>query len=82
MLRLEKCKQLDRLSDSKKNTIKAEIRASSNVTNLIKEVISDRIKHLENTLVTQIEFPYQLAGTVISIQELKTLLKQFDQTEE
>lgn len=80
MIRLEKTKQLDRLSDNEKRKMIAEIKASRTVTDLMKTILEEKISHLESQLVSYIEQPYQLAATVKTVSELKTLTKLFEET--
>jgi hypothetical protein len=60
----------------------AEIRAARSVTDLIKEVIEDKIKHLEDSLIMEIDNPTKLSAHVKCIHEFKNIARLFDQTEE
>ena len=80
MIRLEKTKQLDRFDDNEKRKLIAEIRASKTVIDLIKQILEEKIVHLESQLVNYIEQPYQLAATVKTVSELKMLTKLFKET--
>lgn len=57
MLRLEKTKQLERLSEDDQKVLKAEIKASRKVLKFYKEILEERINHLSSGLHTQIENP-------------------------
>jgi hypothetical protein len=80
MIRLEKVKQLDRYPDQEKRKMVAEIKASSTTIKLIKTILDEKISHLESQMVNLIEEPYQLAATVKTVSELKTLTKLFEET--
>lgn len=82
MLRLEKIKQLDRFPESQRKILIAEIKLAKNVLDLLKDHLQDKIKHHEDSLITDVGNPIELASSVKLIHELKTICKLFDQTEE
>lgn len=82
MLRLEKTKQLDRLPDSERRILIAEIRSSRKALDLVKLVLEDKIKHYQDSLIADVGDSIKLASSVMMIHELKNICKLFDQTEE
>lgn len=82
MLRLEKTKQLDRLPDSERKILIAEIRSSRKALDLVKQVIEDKIRHYQDSLITDVGDSIKLGSSVMMIHELKNICKLFDQTEE
>lgn len=81
MLRLEKHKILDRLSDQEKGSMKLEIHASQRLCTLFSDILEDRMSYYDSKLETLLEKPSELAGAVQCRAELKRLTDLFKQTE-
>ena len=81
MIRLEKCKNIERITDeNEKKRLINEIKASGPTLRLIKEIIDERITHLESQYISSISDPYLLAASVKAVHELQQLTQWFKET--
>ena len=81
MIRLEKCKNIARITDeNEKKRLVNEVRASGPVLRLIKEIIDEKISHLESQYISSISDPYLLAASVKTVSELQQLTYWFEET--
>lgn len=81
MMRLEKHKNLDRITDeNEKRKLINEIKASRPTIKLIKEILDDKIAHLESQYISHINDPYLLSASVKTVSELKQLTQLFEET--
>lgn len=81
MLRLEKNKTLERLSENEAKILRAEIRAARPVMKLLRTIVEERIEKLYSDQGSLISNPEALAGNVLSIQELKKMTHLLQETE-
>ncbi len=81
MIRLEKCKQLDRIdNDNEKKRLINEIKASTSVIRLIKQIVDEKIVHFELQYESNLSDPYMLSACVKTVSELKKLTNLFEET--
>ena len=81
MIRLEKHKILDRITDeNERKKLVNEIKASGPTLRLIEEIIDDKIDHLESQYISHISDPYLLSACVKTVFELKQLTYWFKET--
>jgi hypothetical protein len=81
MIRLEKANQVQRITDdNERKRLVNEIKASGPTIKLIKEILSDKIAHLESQYESAVSDPYQLASLVRTVAELKKLTHLFEET--
>lgn len=81
MIRLEKARQLDRIKDeNERKKLINEIKASGPALKLVHQILQDKIRHIEGSLITNINEPYLLAANVLVIAELKKLTQLFEET--
>ena len=81
MIRLEKHKNIDTIQDENdRKKLINEIKASGTALNLVDQIIKERLEHLENSLDSSVGDPYQLAGIVKSMGELRKLTTLFKET--
>ena len=83
MIRLEKAKQIDRITDKNERTkLINEIKCSGPALKLVDQIIKEKIKHFEDSLHSQIGEPYGLAASVKTISELQKLTRLFEETQD
>lgn len=82
MLRLQKVKQMNRLSDNERKLLIAEINAARSVCKLLSDVLTDKIEHYEASYESLLDRPTELAGAIKCVAELKRLTKLFEETTE
>ncbi len=81
MIRLEKCKQLDRIDDeNEKKRLINEIKASTAVIKLIKQVVDEKIDYFESQYESHLSDPYMLSACVKTVSEFKKLTNLFEET--
>ncbi len=81
MIRLEKCKQIDRIDDeNEKKRLINEVKASSSVIKLIKQILDEKIDHIESQYESNLSDPYLLSASVKTVSELKKLTNLFEET--
>lgn len=87
MYRLFKTRQFDRLKESERKHLAAMVNSSREVTNFIKLVIDEKIETLQGHLESDANYelpgyPYQTAGIIRSIKELRALSRLLEETTE
>lgn len=81
MIRLEKCKQLDRLeNEEEKLRLLNEIKAAGPVLKLIEQILDDKINYFESQYESNLSDPYLLSACVKTVSELKKLTDLFKET--
>lgn len=81
MIRLEKAKQVSRITDANERTkLINEIKCSGPALKIVDQIIKERIDYLEGSLDQLLEQPYNLAASVKTISELRKLTQLFKET--
>lgn len=80
MLRLQKMKQLDRLSETERKSLDAEINSSQRLCKLLSDILQEKIDHYESTYESLLESHTGLSGAIQCVAELKRLKRLFETT--